>query len=348
VKLLRGFKKQLIRLAEEQIAMKHGYAPNAGFAETRQAIAAKINITYGLKLTADHIVMSCGAAGALNVIFKSLLDPRDEVIVLKPFFVEYPFYVTNYGGVVKFVKTKDDFSLDIEAIGKAIGRKTKAIMINSPNNPTGRVYSRKNIMELAALLRRKSREYDQTIYLISDEPYNEIVYDNIKVPGVLQAYANSIVAYSYSKTLSLPGERIGYIAVNPKLHEAHELITALILCTRILGFVHAPALMQRIVVKLQNAAVDVKIYKKKRDLLCAGLAREGYQFAKPEGAFYLFVKSPIPDDVAFVKMLLKKNILVVPGSGFGCPGYFRIAYCVDDKTIINAIPGFAEAIRECS
>ncbi len=342
------FKKQLIRLAEEQIAMKHGYAPNAGFAETRQAIAAKINITYGLKLTADHIVMSCGAAGALNVIFKSLLDPRDEVIVLKPFFVEYPFYVTNYGGVVKFVKTKDDFSLDIEAIGKAIGRKTKAIMINSPNNPTGRVYSRKNIMELAALLRRKSREYDQTIYLISDEPYNEIVYDNIKVPGVLQAYANSIVAYSYSKTLSLPGERIGYIAVNPKLHEAHELITALILCTRILGFVHAPALMQRIVVKLQNAAVDVKIYKKKRDLLCAGLAREGYQFAKPEGAFYLFVKSPIPDDVAFVKMLLKKNILVVPGSGFGCPGYFRIAYCVDDKTIINAIPGFAEAIRECS
>lgn len=342
------FKKQLIRLAEEQIAMKHGYAPNAGFAETRQAIAAKINITYGLKLTADHIVMSCGAAGALNVIFKSLLDPRDEVIVLKPFFVEYPFYVTNYGGVVKFVNTKDDFSLDIEAIGKAIGRKTKAIMINSPNNPTGRVYSRKNIMELAALLRRKSREYDQTIYLISDEPYNEIVYDNIKVPGVLQAYANSIVAYSYSKTLSLPGERIGYIAVNPKLHEAHELITALILCTRILGFVHAPALMQRIVVKLQNAAVDVKIYKKKRDLLCAGLAREGYQFAKPEGAFYLFVKSPIPDDVAFVKMLLKKNILVVPGSGFGCPGYFRIAYCVDDKTIINAIPGFAEAIRECS
>ena len=342
------FKKQLIRLAEEQIAMKHGYAPNAGFAETRQAIAAKINITYGLKLTADHIVMSCGAAGALNVIFKSLLDPRDEVIVLKPFFVEYPFYVTNYGGVVKFVKTKDDFSLDIEAIGKAIGRKTKAIMINSPNNPTGRVYSRKNIMELAALLRRKSREYDQTIYLISDEPYNEIVYDNIKVPGVLKAYANSIVAYSYSKTLSLPGERIGYIAVNPKLHEAHELITALILCTRILGFVHAPALMQRIVVKLQNAAVDVKIYKKKRDLLCAGLAREGYQFAKPEGAFYLFVKSPIPDDVAFVKMLLKKNILVVPGSGFGCAGYFRIAYCVDDKTIINAIPGFAEAIRECS
>ena len=342
------FKKQLIRLAEEQIAMKHGYAPNAGFAETRQAIAAKINKTYDLKLTADHIVMSCGAAGALNVIFKSLLDPKDEVIVLKPFFVEYPFYVTNYGGVVKFVKTKDDFSLDIEAISKAIGRKTKAIMINSPNNPTGRVYSRKNIMELAALLRRKSREYDQTIYLISDEPYNEIVYDNIKVPGVLKAYANSIVAYSYSKTLSLPGERIGYIAVNPKLHEAHELITALILCTRILGFVHAPALMQRIVVKLQNAAVDVKIYKKKRDLLCAGLAREGYQFAKPEGAFYLFVKSPIPDDVAFVKMLLKKNILVVPGSGFGCAGYFRIAYCVDDKTIINAIPGFAEAIRECS
>ena len=342
------FKKQLIRLAKEQIAMKHGYAPNAGFAETRQAIAAKINKTYGLKLTADHIVMSCGAAGALNVIFKSLLDPKDEVIVLKPFFVEYPFYVTNYGGVVKFVKTKDDFSLDIEAISKAIGKKTKAIMINSPNNPTGRVYSQKNIKDLAALLRKKSRELNHTIYLVSDEPYNEIVYDNVKVPGVLKAYANSIVAYSYSKTLSLPGERIGYIAVNPKLYDAKELISALILCTRILGFVHAPALMQRIVVKLQNAAVDVKVYQKKRDLLCAGLARVKYHFAKPQGAFYLFVKSPITDDVEFIKILLKKNILVVPGSGFGCPGYFRIAYCVDDNTIINAIPGFAEAIRECS
>lgn len=341
-----AFKKELIKLAGEKIPMKHGYAPNAGFAETRQSIASKINKTHGLKLSADHVIMSCGAAGALNVIFRSLLDPKDEVIVLKPYFVEYPFYIENHGGVVKFVKTKADFSLDIEAIAKAISKKTKAIIINSPNNPTGKVYSRKNIQALAALLKKKSRELGITIYLISDEPYNEIVYDNIEVPSVLKAYPESIAAYSYSKTLSLPGERMGFIAVNPKIHEAKDLINALILCTRILGFVHAPALMQRIVVKLQDATVDVGVYQKKRDLLCAGLSRAGYTFAKPEGAFYLFVKSPIPDDVQFVKMLLQKNILVVPGSGFGGPGYFRIAYCVEDKTIINSLKGFAEAIRE--
>ncbi len=341
-----AFKKELIKLAGEKIPMKHGYAPNAGFAETRLAIAEKINKTHGLKLSADHVIMSCGAAGALNVIFRSLLDPKDEVIVLKPYFVEYPFYIENYGGVVKFVKTKADFSLDIEAIAKAINKKTKAIIINSPNNPTGKVYSRKNIQALAALLRKKGRELNKTIYLVSDEPYNEIVYDNIEVPCVLKAYPDSIAAYSYSKTLSLPGERMGFIAVNPKIHEAKDLINALILCTRILGFVHAPALMQRIVVKLQDATVDVGVYQKKRDMLCKGLSKAGYTFAKPEGAFYLFVKSPIPDDVKFVKMLLQKNILVVPGSGFGGPGYFRIAYCVDDATIINSIKGFAEAIQE--
>jgi aspartate aminotransferase len=341
------FKKELKNLAYKDIPLKHGYAPNAGFVETRQAIAGKINKTCRLKLTSDHVIMSCGAAGALNVIFKSLLDPKDEVIVPMPYFVEYPFYIDNYGGVVKFVRTKADFSLDIEAIAAAINKKTKAIIINSPNNPTGKVYSLKNIQALAGLLKKKSKDLKKTIYLVSDEPYNEIVYDNVIVPSVLNAYDNSIVAYSYSKTLSLPGERMGYIAVNPKINEANYLISALILCTRILGFVHAPALMQRIVVKLQNAAVDVEVYQKKRDLLCAGLAKAGYKFAKPQGAFYLFVKSPIPDDVNFVKMLLKKNILVVPGSGFGGPGNFRIAYCVEDATIINSMKGFGQAIREC-
>jgi len=340
------FKKELIKLAAKSIPLKHGYAPNAGFHETRQAIAAKINDTYGLDLSADHVILSCGAAGALNVIFKSILDPKDEVIILKPFFVEYPFYVDNYGGVVKFVRTKEDFSLDIEAIGKAISKRTKAIIINSPNNPTGKVYSRKNIADLAALLRKKEKALHKTIYLISDEPYHEIVYDDIQIPSVLKAYPNSIAAYSYSKTLSLPGERIGYMAVNPKMCEAQDMISALILCTRILGFVHAPAFMQRIIVNLQNVKVDVNVYKRKRDLLCAGLAKAGYQFVKPQGAFYLFVKSPIPDDVKFVKMLLQKNILVVPGSGFGGSGYFRIAFCVDDATIINSMRGFAEAIRE--
>lgn len=340
-------KKELIKIAGQSIPLKHGYSPNAGFAETRQAIASKMNAAYGLKLSADHVIMSCGAAGALNVIFKSLLDPKDEVIIPTPYFVEYPFYIDNYQGRTKFVRTKDDFALDIEAVGKAINKKTKAVLINSPNNPTGKIYSRQNIQALAVLLKKKSKELNKTIYLVSDEPYNEIVYDNLTVPSILKAYPDSLAAYSYSKTLSLPGERMGYIAVNPKIQEANDLISALILCTRILGFVNAPALMQRVVVKLQDAAVDVKVYQKKRDLLCAGLAKAGYKFAKPEGAFYLFVKSPIPDDVKFVKMLLKKNILVVPGSGFGCPGYFRIAYCVGDATIINSMPGFAEAINEC-
>ncbi len=340
-------KKELIDLACCSIPMKHGYTPNAGYPETREAIAQKIRQTTGLKMTADHVIMSCGAGGALNVIFKSLLDPGDEVIVLKPFFVEYPFYIENYGGVVKFVKTREDFSPDVDAIAKAITRKTKAIIINSPNNPTGKVYSKQNITDLARMLKEKSLARKKPVYLISDEPYVEIVYDHLTVPSILKAYSNSIVAYSYSKTLSLPGERIGYIAVHPKIYEVENLISALILCTRTLGFVNAPALMQRVVARLQHVAVDVGIYQKKRDLLCDGMAKAGYQFEKPQGAFYLFVKSPIRDDVEFVKILLKQNILAVPGSGFGGPGYFRIAFCVDDATIINSIPGFARAINEC-
>ena len=343
----REFKKELMRVADQEIALKHGYTPNAGYLETRQAVARKISKTTGVTIAADHVVMSCGAGGALNVILKSLLDPGDEVIILKPFFVEYPFYIENYDGVVKYAATKPDFSLDIAAISKAITRKTKAIIINSPNNPTGKVYSKKNIVDLARLLKEKSRARNKPIYLISDEPYAEIVFDGLTVPSILRAYPNSIIAYSYSKTLSLPGERIGYIAVHPKIHEADDLISALILCTRIMGFVNAPALMQRIVAGLQHITVDVKIYQKKRDLLCEGLAKAGYKFTKPQGAFYLFVKSPIPDDVEFVQLLLQKNILVVPGSGFGCPGYFRIAFCVDNATILNSMDGFTAVMKEC-
>jgi aspartate aminotransferase len=245
------------------------------------------------------------------------------------------------------VTTKKDFSLDMAAIAGAIRNKTKAIIINSPNNPTGKVYSEKEIAELSRILLEKGRSLGRTIYLISDEPYAEIVFDGVTIPSILKSYPNSIVAYSYSKTLSLPGERIGYIAVNPQIHEVGDLISAMILCTRIMGFVNAPALMQRIVARLQDVAVDVKVYQIKRDLLCAGLAKAGYKFEKPQGAFYLFVQSPIPDDVEFVKMLLKKNILVVPGSGFCGPGYFRIAFCVDDATIVNSLDGFTAAIKEC-
>lgn len=343
----KEFEIELVKLAHEVIPYKHGYMPNAGHPETRQAIAEKMNKTYDLKLNADHVIMSCGAGGALNVILKALLDPEDEVIVPVPFFMEYMPYVENHGGVLKRVKTKEDFSLDVEAMEAAINEKTKAVIINSPNNPTGKVYSEKNIADLSLMLVKKSNELKNTIYLISDEPYREIVYDDVFVPSTFKTYKNSIIAYSYSKTLSLPGERIGYIAVNPEIEEAEELIGALILCTRISGFVNAPCHMQRIVARLQDVKVDVEVYKRKRDLLCAGLAEAGYKFEKPLGAFYLFAQSPIPDDVAFVQILLKKNILAVPGSAFGSPGYFRIAYCVDDATIINSIAGFKEAIEEC-
>ena len=343
----KDFEEELLKIAREVIPYKHGYMPNAGYPETRQAIAAKINRTSSLNLSGDHVIMSCGAGGALNVILKALLDPEDEVIVPVPFFMEYTPYVENYGGVVRRVKTRDDFSLNVAAMEAAVNEKTKALIINSPNNPTGKVYSKENIADLSLMLEKRSAELKRTIYLISDEPYREIVYDNVDVPNILSIYQNSIIAYSYSKTLSLPGERIGYIAVNPEIEAAAELIGALILCTRISGFVNAPALMQRIVARLQDTTVEVDVYQRKRDLLCAGLAAAGYKFEKPQGAFYLFPRSPIPDDAAFVQKLLKKNILVVPGSAFGSPGYFRIAYCVDDATIINSIAGFAEAIKEC-
>jgi aspartate aminotransferase len=343
----KDFEEELLKIAREVIPYKHGYMPNAGYPETRQAIAAKINRTSGLNLSGDHVIMSCGAGGALNVILKALLDPADEVIVPVPFFMEYTPYVENYGGVVRRVKTREDFSLDVAAMEAAVNEKTKALIMNSPNNPTGKVYSKENIADLSLMLEKKSAELKRTIYLISDEPYREIVYDNVDVPNVLAIYKNSIIAYSYSKTLSLPGERIGYIAISPEIEETAELIGALILCTRISGFVNAPALMQRIVARLQDTTVEVDVYKRKRDLLCDGLAEAGYKFEKPQGAFYLFPRSPIPDDAAFVQMLLKKNILVVPGSAFGSPGYFRIAYCVDDATIINSLAGFAEAIKEC-
>jgi aspartate aminotransferase len=280
------------------------------------------------------------------VIFKTLLDPGDEVIIPKPFFVEYRFYVDNAGGAVRIVPTQEDFSLDLDAIGGAIKDNTKAVLINSPNNPTGRVYDQESIAALAALLVERGRALKRVIYLISDEPYTEIVYDKVKAPSVLKAYPHSIVATSYSKSLSLPGERIGYIAVNPEIEALDQLMDGLTLCNRILGFVNAPALMQRVIAGMGGVKVDTEIYRKKRDLLCDGLASVGYRVRKPDGAFYLFLPTPIADDVRFANALQAKRILTVPGSGFDGPGHIRIAYCVDDPTILGAIEGFGEVLRE--
>jgi len=339
------FKTALSQIAAAVIPNKHGYMPNAGYYETRKAVADYQSSVRNVALSYNNIIMTCGAGGALNVIFKALLNPNEEVIVLTPCFVEYRFYVDNAGGEIKLVKTKSDFSLDLEAIDAAITIKTKIVLINSPNNPTGKVYDVAAINGLADVLRRKSSALGVDIYLISDEPYTDIVYDGVKVPSVLAAYENSIVATSYSKNLSLPGERIGYLAINPALKEVDKVIDAAILCNRILGFVNAPALMQRLIVNLQGAQIAVEEYQRKRDLLCSGLSALGYQFDKPAGAFYLFAQSPLDDDVLFVKLLLQERIIVVPGSGFCGPGYFRISYCVEDGTIVNSMAGFGKVMK---
>jgi len=322
----------------------HGYMPNAGFPGVRDTISNKVTRDHGVDINQDCIVMTCGAAGGLNTILKTILNPGEEIIVTVPYFVEYGFYIKNHGGEIVLVKTNDNFSLNVENIREAITEKTKAVLINSPNNPTGRIYSEEEIAYLSDMLREFNSD-ERTIYILADEPYREIVYDDVKVPSILKHYDNSMVVTSYSKSLSLPGERIGYIAVNPSCHEFDELMAGLILSNRILGFVNAPALMQRVVAELTEVSVDVEIYKRKRDLFIEGLSSAGYDYVKPEGAFYIFCKSPSDDDVDFVKHLQKYNILAVPGVGFGGPGYFRLAYCVPEDTIKNSIPKFKEALE---
>jgi len=324
----------------------HGYMPNAGYPETRQAVADHVSMEQQADVSADGVLMTCGAAGGLNVILKAILDPGDIVVGLAPFFVEYRFYTENHGGCFRAVQTDATFDIDLEALEQAIDEKTRAVIINSPNNPTGAVYSAQTLEHLGALLSEKSRKHGRAIYLISDEPYRDIVYDGIVVPPLFPACENSMVVSSYSKTLSLPGERIGFVAVNPATACRQELVDAMTFANRVLGFVNAPALMQRVITFMQGQHVDIGEYARKRDLLCGLLADAGYDFIKPAGAFYLFPQSPLADDVAFVKILQEQRILAVPGVGFGRPGHFRLAFCVEDDTIKNAAPGFARAMAE--
>lgn len=322
----------------------HGYMPNTGYPDVCKSVADYLSGEQGIQITEKEVIMTCGAAGGLNIILKAILDPGDEVITPAPYFVEYGFYAANHGGTLVTVPTKPDFSLDIEAISSAITERTKAVLINSPNNPTGQVYNKDTLDRLGALLKDKGSEFDRTLYLISDEPYRKIVYDGIEVPSIFRCYNESIIAASYSKDISIPGERIGFVAVNPEATFREELVGGMALANRILGFVNAPALMQRTVASLQGISVDISVYARKRDLLCDGLAGCGYEFIRPSGAFYLFPKAPGLDDVKFVQALQKELILAVPGSGFGGPGHFRLAFCVDDKTIKNSIPGFKRAL----
>jgi aspartate aminotransferase len=337
------FHRTLKAVVGDEAVGAHAYMPNAGLKETREAVAGYVSEEQGVKLGAEHILMSCGAAGGLNCVLKALLDPGDEVIVCAPYFVEYGFYAENHGGRIRVVPTRTDFTLDLEAIEKGINPQTKTVLINSPNNPTGQVYDDQALKDLGDLLDRQSRRLGKSIYLVADEPYRKIIYDGFRVPSVLEAYRNSVVVTSYSKDLSLPGERLGYAAVHPGADQAEALMGGMVLANRILGFVNAPALMQRVVRHLQGACVDVSRYQARRDLFCRALGETGYDFVRPRGAFYLFPKSPVADDLAFVRLLQQKNILVVPGSGFGAPGYFRIAYCVSERTIEGALPGLAWA-----
>ena len=339
------FKEILLELVKDASPGRHGYMPNAGFEETRKAVADYLNTFNRPRFSSDEIVMSVGAGGGLNVVLKTILNPGDEVIIPCPYFVEYNFYLDTHQGVPRIVSTKPDFSLDIDAISDAVTQKTKAVLINSPNNPTGRVYPEAALNKLGNLLEHHSGKLEHPIYLISDEPYRKIVYDGIKVSSIFDAYKESFLVTSFSKDLSLPGERIGYVAANPEITDKEMLIAGLILSNRILGYVNAPALMQRAVSHLLEESVDISLYQKKRDVLCDGLASFGYDFIKPEGAFYLFPKTPIADDVAFVAALQAERILPVPGSGFGGSGHFRIAYCVSDEVIENAMPGFEKVMK---
>ncbi|PIE67374.1 MAG: aspartate aminotransferase [Deltaproteobacteria bacterium] len=324
----------------------HCYMPQSGYSQVCESIAEYLTTEQGVAINWDDILMTCGAAGALNVIFKALLDPGDQVLTTAPCFVEYRFYADNHGGMLKMAPTKPDFSLDLDEMERAITDKTKVVLINSPNNPTGQIYDKASLDALGALIMKKSKAYGRTIYLVSDEPYRKIVFGDTEVPSVFQSYPQSIIATSYSKDISIPGERIGFAAVNPAAIFKQELLDGMALANRILGFVNAPALMQRVVACMQGMSVDIGEYRRKRDLLCDGLAEAGYDFTIPPGAFYLFPRTPTKDDVTFVKDLQKELILVTPGCGFAGPGHFRIAFCVDDETIVNALPGFKKAMQK--
>ncbi|MBU5455624.1 pyridoxal phosphate-dependent aminotransferase [Caproiciproducens sp. MSJ-32] len=334
-------------LNNEDLNMVHGYMNNSGYDDVRAAIANSINSKFGTKFTEKNIIMTVGAAGGLNVIFKSLLNPEDEVIVFAPYFGEYRMYAANYDSKLVVVSPNTvDFQPNLEEFEEKITKKTKAVIVNSPNNPTGVVYSEETIIKLTEILKKKQKEYGTEIYLISDEPYRELVYDSIDVPYLTKYYDNTIIGYSYSKSLSLPGERIGYLVIPDEATDSDLIISAANVATRILGFVNAPSLFQRVIAKCLDSEVDVSIYERNRNLLYNSLVEYGYECVKPEGAFYLFVKSPIEDDIEFCNLAKKHNILIVPGTSFACPGYVRIAYCVSYNRIERALPGFKKLIEE--
>ncbi|MGM9522347.1 MAG: pyridoxal phosphate-dependent aminotransferase [Oscillospiraceae bacterium] len=340
---------EIIRLAEETDPVDlHGYMSNAGYPYVRAAVARSLNARFGTAFNEDNIIMTVGAAGGLNVILKTLLNPGDEVLVFSPYFLEYGNYVSNFDGVLRSIpaRAEDGFQPSAEALAAAITPKTKALILNNPNNPTGVIYSEDTVKALAAALEEKQRELGTSIYIISDEPYRELAYDGAEVPYLTKYYKNTIVGYSWSKSLSLPGERIGYLVIPSEADDAQVIFDAAVIANRILGFVNAPALQQRLVAGCLDEKTDIGAYDKNRKALYDGLTGCGFECVYPAGAFYMWMKSPEADDKAFSERAKKYNILFVPGSSFACPGYVRIAYCVSNAMIIRSIPAFRKLAEE--
>jgi aspartate aminotransferase len=331
------------KLAQENRPGSHAYMPNVGFPAVREILAKRLKRDTGLAFTKDHILMTTGAAGAMNVVFKAMLDPGDEVVVPSPYFPEYLFYIGNSGGHLVPAETDSEFMLDVDAIRAAITPRTRAIILNSPNNPTGAIYSDFSLRQLEDMLQK----LDHPVVVISDEPYKSFVFDDARIPEIASIITNCITSYSWSKTWALAGERIGYLAISPRLPESRILWNACAFTNRTLGFVNAPAIWQWVVAEAPEAQPPLAIYKEKRNRLCNGLARAGYEVRKPQGAFYVFLKTPIPDDIAFVRILLNEGIMVVPGIGFGRGGYVRLSLTVPLDTIERSLPGFAKALESC-
>ncbi len=325
-----------------------GYMPNAGYPQVRERLAEVVSAEQEVRVGADRVVVTCGAAGGINALFRAVLEPGDEVLCPAPYFVEYGFYVENFRGVLKPVpSTALTFALDLKAIAGAITARTRCVLINSPNNPTGRIYTREELGQLAAMLRAASAKTGRPILLVSDEPYRFLAYDGARVPAIFPLYEHSVVVSSFSKNLALAGERVGYVAVNPAMPEGELLMAGVILTNRILGFVNAPAVGQKLLARALGHEVDSSVYARRRDAMAEVLREAGFEFSPPQGAFYFFPRIPTgSDDTAFVNTLMDEQILAVPGSGFGYPGYFRLAFCVDEAVIRGAAPGFARAVAK--
>ena len=341
-------KNAIIEIVQnEEPCRLHGYMSNSGFEDVREKIAQSINKKYSTNFSLKNLVMTVGAASGLNIVLKSIINPEDEVIVFAPYFSEYNNYIQNYDGIVKVISpNKENFAPNFEEFESSITEKTKAVIINTPNNPTGVIYSEKTMQKISEIMKNKEKEYNNSIYLISDEPYRELVYDDTEVPYITKYYNNSFVVYSYSKSLSLPGERIGYVVIPDELENSKEMIEAVTIANRIIGCVNAPSLIQKVIPYCLDVKTDIEAYNKNRNLLYKILTENNFECVKPQGAFYMFVKTPIEDDREFCNIAKKYNLLFVPGSSFGCSGYVRIAYCVSYEMIEKSKQAFEKLAKE--